>query len=58
MEIHAIITKELDGTILAVQCLIPFSLDVQTPSLIRHPFELVSLSVPIGMTGDIRLKKL
>ncbi|CAH0312207.1 CheY-P phosphatase CheX [Peribacillus simplex] len=54
MEINTIITKVLNGTILAVKSVTPFSLDVQTPSLIRQPFEQESISILIGMTGDIR----
>ncbi|WP_285766167.1 chemotaxis protein CheX [Peribacillus sp. SI8-4] len=54
MEINAVITKVLNGTILAVKSVLPFSLDIQKPSLFRQPFEQESISVLIGMTGDIR----
>lgn len=54
MEINAIITKLLNGTSLAVKSVIPFSLEIQKPCLIRQPFEQESISVLIGMTGDIR----
>ncbi|PJN91991.1 chemotaxis protein CheX, partial [Bacillus sp. mrc49] len=54
MESNAVITKVLNGTILAVKSVLPFSLDIQKPSLFRQPFEQESISVLIGMTGDIR----
>ncbi|MFS0764701.1 chemotaxis protein CheX [Peribacillus phoenicis] len=54
MEINTIITKLLNGTIQAVKSVIPFTLDIQKPYLIRQPFEQESISVLIGMTGDIR----
>lgn len=54
MEINALITKVLNGTISAVKSVLPFSLDVQKPSFIMQPFEQESISVLIGMTGDVR----
>ncbi|MGE6376490.1 chemotaxis protein CheX [Peribacillus muralis] len=54
MESNAVITKVLNGTILAVKSVLPFSLDIQKPSFLRQPFEQESISVLIGMTGDIR----
>ncbi|MFJ8067466.1 chemotaxis protein CheX [Peribacillus sp. NPDC096447] len=54
MEINTIITKLLNGTILAVKSVIPFTLDIQKPYLIRQPFEQESISVLIDMAGDIR----
>ncbi|MFJ7754066.1 chemotaxis protein CheX [Peribacillus muralis] len=54
MESNAVITKVLNGTILAVKSVLPFSLDIEKPSFLRQPFEQESISVLIGMTGDIR----
>lgn len=54
MEISASITKVLNGTISAVKSVLPFSADVQEPSLIMQPFEQESISVLIGMTGAVR----
>ncbi|MGE7601491.1 chemotaxis protein CheX [Peribacillus sp. NPDC097675] len=54
MEINALITLVLNGTISAVKSVLPFSSDVQKPSFIKQPFEQESISVLIGMTGDVR----
>jgi CheY-specific phosphatase CheX len=37
-----------------INSVISFSLDIQKPYLIRQPFVQESISVLIGMTGDIR----
>lgn len=37
-----------------INSVIPFSLDIQEPHLIRQPFVQESISVLIGMNGDIR----
>ncbi|MGE7605798.1 hypothetical protein ACQKML_04220 [Peribacillus frigoritolerans] len=37
-----------------INSVIPFTLDIQKPYLIRQPFVQESISVLIGMTGDIR----
>jgi hypothetical protein len=37
-----------------INSVIPFSLDIQKPYLIRQPFVQESISVLIGMKGDIR----
>lgn len=54
METNSIITKVLNGTILALKSVLPFTLEVQKPSFIKQPFEQESISVLIGMTGDVR----
>lgn len=54
MEINPIATKVLNGIVTAVQSILPFSINIQKPSYIKQPFEQESISVLIGMTGDIR----
>lgn len=53
MAISTHVTTVLNGTISAVKSVLPLTIETEKPDLINQPFEQESLSVLIGMTGDI-----
>jgi chemotaxis protein CheX len=53
MASSAHVTDVLNGTISALQSVLPFTLDIKKPDLISQPFQQEAISVLIGMTGDV-----
>ncbi|SFC46310.1 chemotaxis protein CheX [Bacillus sp. OV322] len=54
MAVTAHAASVLNGTISAVKSVIPAGISFGDPFLLRQPLEQASLSVLIGMTGDVR----
>jgi chemotaxis protein CheX len=54
MSLSQKITVILNGTIDSVKSIIPTTLSIDKPSLFTEPFTQTSISVLIGMTGDVR----
>ncbi|WP_057915145.1 chemotaxis protein CheX [Peribacillus muralis] len=54
MESNVVTKKVLNATIFAAKSILPSSLVIHKPSLLRQPLEQESIGVLIGMTGDIR----
>lgn len=48
------ITEVLNGTIESVKSIIPFDVNIDSPSLIEAPLIQAELGVLIGMTGDMK----
>ncbi|KFZ43758.1 chemotaxis protein CheX [Anoxybacillus flavithermus] len=48
------ITTILNGTIESIRSVIPLAMTIEKPSLFTQPFAQTSISVLIGMTGDLR----
>lgn len=48
------ITTILNGTIESIRSVIPLTMAIDKPSLFTQPFTQMSISVLIGMTGDLR----
>lgn len=48
------ITTILNGTIESIRSVIPLAMTIEKPSLFTQPFTQMSISVLIGMTGDLR----
>lgn len=48
------ITTILNGTIESIRSVIPLAMTIEKPSLFTQPFTQTSISVLIGMTGDLR----
>ncbi|MCG3083063.1 chemotaxis protein CheX [Anoxybacillus sp. LAT_35] len=48
------ITTILNGTIESIRSVIPLAMTIEKPSLFTQPFTQASISVLIGMTGDLR----
>lgn len=48
------ITTILNGTIESIRSVIPLTMAIDKPSLFNQPFTQMSISVLIGMTGDLR----
>jgi len=53
MTSSAKITNILNGTILSVQNILPFKLNIEKPKLFTQPFFQHSIGVLIGITGEI-----
>ncbi|WLR53028.1 chemotaxis protein CheX [Bacillus tianshenii] len=54
MSIGVQVTSILNGTIEAVNSIIPVELHIDKPSLMTQPLQQSSIGVLIGMTGDVR----
>ncbi|MGG3843788.1 chemotaxis protein CheX [Anoxybacillus kestanbolensis] len=48
------ITTILNGTIESIRSVIPLTMAIDKPSLFTQPFTQMSISVLIGITGDLR----
>lgn len=44
----------LNGTIQSIKSVLPFTMDIKSPSLMVQPFEQKEMGVLIGIVGDIR----